>query len=283
MVQHWWLHLRLRPSTSLKVGTVTQGAARTCVKVDQSWILWESFDSAEECTDHDPTELKSFQPEMSLLWCDRTLMVPLNMPLLHHWKQKQTCQGSGTSLLTLRTLFTHASRDSISVWIFESYLTDVALHLQNLFDFQSYFVNTSEFYDFIYILMPLELILNVCMCTKHASWSVFFFTRCSTWLPRQFSLHIFYLILSPLVYLAEKVLSPSASKWLWSFVQYFTFQISEAHSLKWQPRFVHSSITAKWAHKNNHISIVIWRRSSRNDLFALNYQQLNGFCLVYTL
>lgn len=36
-------------------------------------------------------------------------------------------------------------------------------------------------------------------------------------------------------------------------------------------------------HKNNHISIAIWRRSGGNDLFASNYQQLNSVCLVYTL
>lgn len=119
--------------------------------------------------------------------------------------------------------------------------------------------NTFMLYDLIYIWIPFELLLNVCMCTKHV------FSHSNTWLPRLFSLHIFDLILFPLVYLAEKVLSPSTSKWLWSFVQYFTFQISEAHSRKWQPRFVHSSITAKRAHTNNNISIVIWRRSSGND------------------
>lgn len=106
---------------------------------------------------------------------------------------------------------------------------------------------------------------------------MFFLSLCSAWLPRQFSLNIFYLILSPLVYLAEKVLSPFTSKWLWSFVQYFTIQISEAQRLKWWSWFVHFSITAEWAHKNNHISIVIWRRRSGNDLFALNYQQLNSY------
>ena len=170
------------------------------------------------------------------------------------------------------------------MWTFGEQLTDVVLCLQNLFDFDSYFVNTVKFYD-IYIFMLLELILGVCMLTEYASGSCFFFfTLCSTWLPRQFSLNIFYLILSPLVYLAEKVLSPLPSKWLWSFVQYFTIQISEAHRLKWQPWFVYSSITAEWAHKSNHISIVIWRRRSGNDLFALNLQQLNSFfCLVYTL
>ncbi len=52
---------------------------------------------------------------------------------------------------------------TISADIWEQ-LTDVALHLRNLFDFDSYFVNTAEFYDFIYILMSLELILNVCVC-----------------------------------------------------------------------------------------------------------------------
>lgn len=36
------------------------------------------------------------------------------------------------------------------------------------------FVNTVEFYDLIYIFMPLELILNMYMCTEHASWSCFF-------------------------------------------------------------------------------------------------------------
>lgn len=109
-----------------------------------------------------------------------------------------------------------------------------------------------------------------------------FLSLCSTWPPRQFSLHIFYLVLSPLVYLAEKGLSPSTSKWLRSFVQYSTIQISRAHSLGWQARFVRPSITVEWAHKNNnHISIAIWRSGSCHYLFALNYQQLNSFCLVY--
>lgn len=105
-----------------------------------------------------------------------------------------------------------------------------------------------------------------------------FLSLCSTqsfFLP----LHIFYLP-SPRVYLAEEGLSPSTSKRPWSFVQYFTIGISGAHGRRWQPQFVYSSITA---HRNNHISIVIWRRSRCNDLFALNHQQLSAFCLMYTL
>lgn len=178
-------------------------------------------------------------------------------------------------LLCMQTRINYQCRYFGNSWLMWSFVSKTYLTLTHI-------LSTLLFYDFIYIFMPLELILNVCMYTKHTSWSCFFSSLCSTWLPRQFSLHIFYLILSRLVYLAGRVLSHSTSKWLWSFVQYFTIQISKAHRLKWQPWFVCSSITAEWAHKNNHISIVIWRRRSGNDLFALNYKQLNSFCLVYT-
>lgn len=43
----------------------------------------------------------------------------------------------------------------------------------NLFD--SDIVSSAKFYGFISIFMLLELILAVCLCTEHASWSGLFF------------------------------------------------------------------------------------------------------------
>lgn len=94
-------------------------------------------------------------------------------------------------------IFMHWAKDCELVCMLKESLTDAAFCFLDPFD--SYDVNSVKFYDFIYIFMPFELILDARLCTKHASWSRLL-VECGSWPAKQFPLHIFYLVLCSLVY-----------------------------------------------------------------------------------
>lgn len=144
-------------------------------------------------------------------------------------------------------------------------MTDMALCLQNLFDFDSYCVNTVQCDDFIYILMCLKVTLDVRMCTEHIrdNFPCTYFTPSpplGAWSRGGFiALHQQRTTSTCTIFHNSKSARHTGS--------------SDSRGLRTPPSLRNERTC------NNHISIVIWGRSSGNDLFALNYQRVNSFCL----